>query len=114
TIVAIETDAVGNDSPAATSSFTSAVATPGHPIHITALAPLQIHVPAAVGGGTVFGQLTVFGATRPGFVTAYACAEGMPVDAAGNANQSDVNYNGGTQAVASNRLIVTADFDGDV
>ena len=49
-----------------------------------------------------------------GFVTAYACADGMPTDAAGAATRSDLNYDGRVSPVASNRLVVEADANGDV
>jgi hypothetical protein len=74
----------------------------------------RVHVPAARGGRTVVGQVTVDAATAPGFVTAYACADGLPVDAAGRVARSDLNYLGGRAPVASNRLIAPADGAGDV
>lgn len=75
---------------------------------------VRVHVPEAVGGRTVVGQLTVDEATRPGFVTAYGCAAGLPVDGAGRATRSDLNYAGGAAPVAANRLLVQADAAGDV
>ena len=71
-------------------------------------------VPEAVGGKTVFGQLTVANAAQVGFVTAYGCADGVPRDRGGNINKSDLNYNGPTSPVASNRLIVKADNNGEI
>lgn len=75
---------------------------------------LRVHVPEAVGGRVVVGQLTVDGATRPGFVTAYGCADGLPIDASGRVSRSDLNYAGGAAPVAANRLLVQADAAGDV
>ena len=63
---------------------------------------------------TVVGQLTVAGAPESGFVTAYGCDHGLPVDAAGAVDRSDLNYNARCRQMASNRLIVQADADGDV
>ena len=74
---------------------------------------LRVPVPEAVGGKTVVGQLTVDQATEAGFVTAYGCDDGLPADTDG-VSRSDLNYNGAVSAVASNRLIVEADADGDV
>lgn len=75
---------------------------------------LRINVPESVGGNTVVGQLTVAQTTGPGFVTAYGCDDGIPRGADGQINKSDLNYDGRINPVASNRLIVTADNDGDV
>lgn len=75
---------------------------------------VRVHVPEAVGGKTVIGGLTVDGAIGAGFVTAYACAAGLPVDTAGVVARSDLNYDGRRTPVASNRLIVKADDAGDV
>ena len=74
---------------------------------------LRIHVPEAVGGKTVIGELTVDSAVGAGFVTAYGCASGLPVSA-GVVTRSDVNYDGRLTPVASNRLLVKADDNGDV
>jgi hypothetical protein len=74
----------------------------------------RIRVPEAQGAKTVVGQLTVDRAAAAGFVTAFACAAGLPVDAAGRVSRSDLNYAGGAARIASNRLIVQADADGDV
>lgn len=68
---------------------------------------LRLNVPEAVGGKTVVGQLTVDNAARRGYVTAWDCSTPMPV-------KSDLNYDGTVRPVASNRLIVTADADGNV
>src|SRR4029079_8268232 len=75
---------------------------------------LRVPVLQARGGKTVIGQLTVDQVDGPGFVTAYGCADGMPTDASGAATRSDLNYDGRGSAVASNRLIVEADDNGDV
>ena len=75
---------------------------------------LRVAVPGAEGGKTVIGQLTVARATDSGFVTAYPCADGLPVDATGVVDRSDLNYDGRTSSVWSNRLIVEADNAGDV
>jgi len=74
----------------------------------------RIPVPDAIGGKTVIGQLTVDNATAPGYVTAYGCADGIPLDADGNVAKSDLNYNGSVAGVWSNRLIVQADSEGDI
>lgn len=75
---------------------------------------LRVPVPEAVGGKTVVGQLTVDRATGGGYVTAYGCDDGVPVDSVGAVSRSDLNYDGAVTPVASNRLIVKADADGDV
>ena len=75
---------------------------------------LRVSVPEAVGGKTVVGQLTVDRALGAGFVTAYGCDDGMPTDADGAVSRSDLNFDGAVSAVASNRLIVKADNNGDV
>ena len=74
----------------------------------------RVAVPEALGGKTVIGQLTVDDVKGPGFVTAFACADGMPMDATGAATRSDLNYDGRVSPVASNRLVVEADGNGDV
>jgi hypothetical protein len=76
--------------------------------------PLRLNVPEAVGGGIVLGQLTVDGADTAGFLTAYACADGLPRNDAGAVSRSDLNFDGNVAPVASNRLIVEADDAGDV
>lgn len=75
---------------------------------------LRVSVPGAEGGKTVIGQITVARATDEGFVTAFGCAEGIPSDADGSLNRSDLNYEGRVSPVWSNRLIVEADDAGDV
>lgn len=75
---------------------------------------LKVSVPGAEGGKTVIGQLTVAQAGDSGFVTAYACADGIPRDPGGSINRSDLNYEGRVSPVWSNRLIVEADDAGDV
>ena len=75
---------------------------------------LRVAVPEAVGGKTVVGQLAVDHAEQPGFVTAYGCDNGLPRDRRGTITRADLNYDGGTAPVWSNRLIVQADDDGDV
>ena len=74
---------------------------------------LRVSVPEAVGGKTVIGQLTVDRVTDAGYVTAYGCADGIPTDSTG-ISRSDLNYDPHTSPVASNRLIVKADDNGDV
>ena len=68
---------------------------------------LRVKVPEAIGGKTVIGQLTADRVRDIGYVTAYGCADGMP-------SRSDLNYVGTVSPVASNRLIVKADNNGDV
>jgi Protein of unknown function (DUF3048) N-terminal domain/Protein of unknown function (DUF3048) C-terminal domain len=75
---------------------------------------LRVNVPEAVGGKTVVGQLTVDQVGGRGFVTAYACEDGLPTDASGAISRSDLNYDATVSPVASNRLIVQADEHGDV
>ena len=74
---------------------------------LTAGGVLRVNVPEAIGGKTVIGQLTADRVGDIGYVTAYGCADGMP-------NRSDLNYVGTVSPVASNRLIVKADDNGDV
>lgn len=81
---------------------------------IAAEGVLRMNVPEATGGKTVVGQLTVDRAEGAGFVTAYACAGGLPRDAAGHATRSDLNFDSAASPIASNRLIVQADANGDV
>src|SRR4029077_7734375 len=73
---------------------------------------LRVSVPEAFGGKTVIGQLTVDQVVGAGFVTAYGCDDGIPTDP-GGVNRSDLNYDSAVTPVASNRLIVQADKDGD-
>ena len=75
---------------------------------------LRVHVPGSEGGKTVIGQLTVARASEPGYVTAYGCDDGVPLDADGTVGRSDLNYDGRVAHSWSNRLIVEADDDGDV
>ncbi len=75
---------------------------------------LRVNVAEAVGGKTVLGQLAVDRVTQGGFVTAYGCDDGLPKDPQGNINKADLNDNGNVTPVTSNRLIVTADNDGDI
>ena len=75
---------------------------------------MRIRVPEATGGKTVVGQLTADQVDDAGFVTAYGCADGIPTDAGGNVTRSDLNYDGRVSPVASNRLIVKADANGDI
>jgi Protein of unknown function (DUF3048) N-terminal domain/Protein of unknown function (DUF3048) C-terminal domain len=75
---------------------------------------LRVSVPEAVGGKTVVGQLTVDRAAGGGYVTAYGCNDGLPRDADGAVSRSDLNYDGAVSPVASNRLIVKADNNGDI
>jgi hypothetical protein len=75
---------------------------------------LRVSVPDAAGGKTVFGQLTADRTIGAGYVTAYGCDDGIPSDANGNTIRSDLNVDGRVNPVASNRLIVQADDDGDI
>ncbi len=75
---------------------------------------LRITVPEAIGGKTVVGQLTVDRVDAAGYVTAYGCDDDFPFDLNGNVGRSDLNYDGTVSPVASNRLIVKADNNGDV
>ena len=74
----------------------------------------RINVPEARGAKTIVGQLTVDRAANAGFITAFGCATGLPVDSSGTITRSDLNYAGGASRIASNRLIVQADANGDV
>jgi len=73
-----------------------------------------VSVADAAGGKTVVGQLTVDRAVNAGFVTAYACDDGIPNDSDGLISRSDLNFDGRLSPVASNRLIVEADANGDI
>ncbi|MEY2582517.1 MAG: hypothetical protein QOE09_2366, partial [Ilumatobacteraceae bacterium] len=75
---------------------------------------LRVSVPEAVGGKTVVGQLTVDRVVGAGYVTAFGCNDGIPTDADGAVGRSDLNFDGAVSPVASNRLIVKADNDGDI
>ena len=75
---------------------------------------LRVSVPEAFGGKTVIGQLTVDRAQASGFVTAYPCEGGLPGKDDGDITRSDLNFDGTISPVASNRLIVEADDQGDV
>jgi hypothetical protein len=86
---------------------------PGVP-QVAADGVVRIGVPEAVGAGTVIGQLTVDRASDAGYVTAYACELGIPADPLGRVLKSDLNYDGRVMPVASNRLVVQADAQGDV
>ena len=77
-------------------------------------APLQVHVPGAVGGGVVLGNVAVDEVSTAGFVTAYACAAGIPRDDAGRVSRADLNFDGRVSPVWSNRLVVSADANGDI
>ena len=92
------------------------ITTPATPVNalVAAGGTLRVNVAEAVGGKTVFGNLTVAGVVGAGFVTAYGCDDGIPRDSNGNISKADLNYNGAVSAVSSNRLIVKADNDGDV
>src|SRR3954463_4581529 len=87
----------------------------GHPVLAAdpALVPagsvLRVSVPEAIGGKTGVGQLTVDRVSAPGFVTAYACDDGIPVNSDGTISRSDLNFDGRVSTVASNRLLVQAD-----
>ena len=75
---------------------------------------LRLSIPEALGAKTVIGQITVDQTLDAGFVTAYGCGDGIPTDAAGNVTRSDLNYNGRVSSVASNRMIVRADSEGEI
>ena len=75
---------------------------------------LKVNVPEAFGGKTVVGQLTVDNVLNAGFVTAYGCANGLPTDDAGTITRSDLNFDAKVSPIASNRLLVQADDNGDV
>jgi len=81
---------------------------------LAATAVMRLNVPEAVGGKTVLGQLTVDQVAEAGFVTAYGCDDGLPINTDGTIGRSDLNYDGRISPVASNRLIVAADKDGDI
>src|SRR4051794_21721778 len=76
------------------------------PALVPAGSVLRVSVPEAIGGKTVVGQLTVDRVSAPGFVTAYACDDGIPVNSDGTISRSDLNFDGRVSAVASNRLLV--------
>ena len=73
----------------------------------------RINVPEALGGKTVIGQLTADQVVGAGFITAYPCAAGPPTTG-GSFTRSDLNYDSRVSQIASNRLIVKADDDGNV
>src|SRR6187549_782096 len=75
---------------------------------------LRITVPEAIGGKTVVGQLTVDRVKSAGFVTAYGCDDGIPTNIDGTISRSDLNFDGRVSAVASNRLLVQADDNGNI
>jgi len=75
---------------------------------------LRVSVPEAAGGKTVLGQLTVDRASDAGFVTAFGCDNGIPTDGSGAISRSDLNFDAAVSPVASNRLIVAADDNGDI
>jgi Protein of unknown function (DUF3048) N-terminal domain/Protein of unknown function (DUF3048) C-terminal domain len=81
---------------------------------VTAGGVLRVNVPQGFGGATIVGQLTVDQMVGAGFVTAYGCADGLPVDANGSVDRSDVNFDGRVTPVSSNRLVVQADNRGDI
>jgi hypothetical protein len=81
---------------------------------IAAGGTLRLRVPEAEGGRIVLGQLAVDNVKVPGFVTAYPCAVGIPVNFAGEIDRSDLNFIGNVARTWSNRLIVEADVNGDI
>ena len=97
--------------PMVTTGGTSAAADIGR---VPAGSVLRVSVPEAIGGKTVIGQLTVDRVTDAGYVTAYGCDDGIPTDADGVISRSDLNFDAHASPVASNRLIVQADDNGDV
>ena len=84
------------------------------PPRVQASGVMRVSVPGAVGGKTVVGQLTVDQASNAGFVTAYGCDGGIPTNSDGSIGRSDLNFDARVSPIASNRLIVAADDDGDV
>jgi hypothetical protein len=58
--------------------------------------------------------LTVDRVKSAGFVTAYGCDDGIPTNIDGTISRSDLNFDGRVSAVASNRLLVQADDNGDI
>jgi hypothetical protein len=84
------------------------------PPRVQAAGVMRVNVPGAVGGSTVVGQLTVDQASNAGFVTAYGCADGIPTNSDGTIGRSDLNFDARVSPIASNRLIVKADEQGDV
>jgi hypothetical protein len=81
---------------------------------IAAGGTLRLRVPEAKGGRIVLGQVAVDNVLAPGFVTAYPCADGIPVSVAGEINRADLNYIGTVARTWSNRLIVAADDNGEI
>lgn len=77
-------------------------------------AGVSFPIPAAAGAKTVIGQVTVTGVSDRGFVTAYGCADGLPVRSDGQIDKSDLNIDGRVQSAVSNRLTVTADEAGEI
>lgn len=75
---------------------------------------LRVTVDAAVGGKTVIGQLAVDEVNKIGFVTAYPCAAGLPINSVAAVDRADLNYTGTVAATWSNRLIVEADANGEI
>lgn len=112
-VAAVPVRAVDTASHGAVSTMLPIVRTPGTDGRIPAGASLKVHVPDAIGAKTVIGQVTVDRALGAGFIVAYPCAGGLPggPDAP---SRSDLNFNGTINPVASNRLIVEADANGDI
>ena len=81
---------------------------------VAAGATLRIQVPEAEGGRIILGQLAVDNVQASGFVTAYPCADDIPVDVAGEIDRADLNYSGRVARTWSNRLIVAADANGEI
>ena len=100
--------------PMAATTTVTAPRTPNIDGRIPAGSALKVHVPDAIGAKTVIGQLTVDRALGAGFITAYPCAGGLPTDSGGSPTRSDLNFDGRINPVASNRLIVEADADGNI
>ena len=74
---------------------------------------VRVRVPEARGAQAVIGQITVDAVSEPGFLTAFACADGLPRDPRGRISRSDLNFDGRVSPAWSNRLIVQADASGD-
>src|SRR4051812_10892239 len=84
------------------------------PALVPAGSVLRVSVPEAIGGKTVVGQLTVDRVSAAGFVTAYGCDDGIPINSDGTISRSDLNFDGRVSTVASNRLLVQSDDNGNI
>src|SRR3954454_5035490 len=74
------------------------IASGGHPVLAAdpALVPagsvLRVSVAQAIGGKTGGGPLTVDRVSAAGFVTAYGCDDGIPMNSDGTISRSDLNF----------------------